>query len=174
MTFLLPGFWVACALLIIAGAAKLRSPAAAVGALRTAGLRTPAVGVRLLGAAEIAIGAFAVARPSVASAATVAVLYAGFALFVLRLLHSRDPAPCGCFGAAGPEVSRMHPGLNVAACAVATASALAPPPGIGWVLRQDPLLALSLAVGMAGAAFAAFLAFTALPAAWRAYEAVRP
>lgn len=155
----------------MAGAAKLRSPSAAVGALGTAGLRVPSTTVRTLGAAEIAIGVLATVRPGTPTAAVVAALYGSFALLVLRLVRSGEGAPCGCFGGAGPRATLAHCALNVVACGAAIAAALAPPPGIAWVVRQDPLVAVSLALGLAGAAFAAYLAFTAFPTAWGAYEA---
>ena len=174
MTALLSGFFVVCALLVVAGAAKLRSPYAAVGALGTAGLRVPSGAVRSLGAAEIAIGALAAVRPSAVTAAAVGFLYGAFAGLVLRLVRSADAAPCGCFGSAGPKASMMHCALNVVACATAIAAAVAPPPGIAWVVQQDPLVAVSVALGLGGAAFAAYLAFTAFPAAWGAYQARPP
>jgi hypothetical protein len=174
LTALLPGFLVACGLLVAAGAAKLRAPSAAIGALGAAGLRVPSAGMRALGAAELAIGSLAAARPSAPTAAAVAALYAAFAVVVLRLVRSGAEASCGCFGTAGSQASPLHAALNAVACAAAIAAAVAPPPGVVWVSTQDPLIAVSLALGLAGSAFGAYLAFTALPGAWRAYGAGRP
>ena len=64
---LTPPFAVVSALLIVAGAAKLRS------------------GERLLGATEVALGTVAVAVPSAIDAALVACAYAVFAGQVIRL-----------------------------------------------------------------------------------------
>jgi hypothetical protein len=171
---LLPFFGVACALLVVAGAAKVRSSASARGALGAVGLNLPSPSIRALGAAEIAIGAAAAFRPTALTGALVAVLYGGFTAFVLLSLRRPNVAPCGCFGAAETEVGPLHAALNAAACAVGIAAAIAPPRGIGWVLGREPLSAVSLALGMAAATFAAYLAFTALPSAWRAYGTGRP
>jgi Methylamine utilisation protein MauE len=166
---LLPWFGVACALLVVAGAAKLRSPAGARGALRAVGLTVPNAAVRTLGGVEIAIGAWAVLRPAALTGALVAALYGGFTAFVVAAMRARDSAPCGCFGAAETELGPVHAALNAVACAVGVAVAIAPPHGIGWMVGQSPLIAAALALGVAGAAYAAYLAFTAFPDAWRAY-----
>jgi len=171
---LLPFFGVACGLLVVAGAAKLRSPSGARGALGAVGLNVPSPAIRALGAAEIAIGSVAAVRPSALTGAMVAALYGVFAAFVVASIRGDRAAPCGCFGAAETEVGPVHGALNVAACAVGIAAAIAPPHGIGWVLGREPVSAVSLALGMMGATFAAYLAFTALPSAWRAYETGRP
>ena len=168
---LLPLFGVACALLVAAGAAKSRSPSAARGALAAVGLTVPNPCIRLLGAAEIAIGGWAALRPTALTGGMVAALYGTFAAFVLASMRAGEAAPCGCFGAADTEIGLMHAALNAVACAVGIAAAIAPPPGIGSVLDREPLVAMSLALGIAGAAFAAYLAFTAFPGAWRAYGA---
>lgn len=171
---LLPFFGVVCGLLVLAGAAKVRSPSSAGEALGAVGLRVPSPGIRALGGAEVAIGTVAATGPTALTAAIVAALYGAFAAFVLVSLRSSTAAPCGCFGAAETEVGPLHAALNMAACAIGAAAAIAPPRGIGWVLGREPLSAASLALGMAAATFAAYLAFTALPSAWRAYGTGRP
>lgn len=166
---LLPFFGVACGLLVLAGAAKLRSPSATVGALSTVGLTTPGPAIRALGAAEIAVGTTAAVRPTALTGALVAALYGAFAAFVFAAMHDDRAAPCGCFGASQTEVGPLHAALNVAACTVGIAAAVSPPRGVGWVLGREPLTAASLALGMVAATFGAYLAFTALPSAWRSY-----
>lgn len=167
MTALFPGFVVVCALLVVAGAAKLRTPSAARDALRDAGLQPAAAAVRLLGATEVVIGAWAAVRPGVLAATLVAVNYGAFGAF---LLVAR-PARCGCFGAGGTDASPAHVILNGLACLVAVAAAVAPPPAIASVLSWPPLIAAPLALGLVAAVVAAYLLFTAFPAAWRAYGA---
>lgn len=166
---LLSTFGVACALLVVAGGAKLRLPSDARSALSTVGIAVPDAAIRSLGLVEIAIGVWAALRPSALTAALVVLLYAGFAVFVLASMRTGKRAPCGCFGAAGTEVGPVHLVLNVAGCAIAVAAALTPPPGLGWIAGREPLTAVSLALGTAAAVIAAYMAFTALPSAWRAY-----
>jgi len=162
-----PGFVVVCALLVLAGFAKLRSPSAASDALSSVALPASRPLVRALGLAELVIGAAAAARPSPVTAGLVAVSYASFCAFVLLA----RPADCGCFGAATVDSGPIHALLNGLACVVAAIAAVVPPPGIGSIVRHDPLIAGSLGLGTAAATFAAYLAFTALPQAWHAYGA---
>jgi hypothetical protein len=171
---LLPWIGVVCGVLVIAGVAKARSPASARDALSAVGLTVPAPVIRGLGVAEIAAGGGAAVWPTAATCALVAALYAGFTLFVLVSMRAPRGAPCGCFGAAETEVGLLHLALNVIACAIGVAAAIAPPRGIGWMLGRAPLTAAPLALGLAAATFAAYLAFTALPGAWRAYGSGRP
>jgi hypothetical protein len=171
---LLPFFGVACGLLVAAGAAKMRSPSSARGALSAAGLQVGGPAIRALGAAEIAVGSVAAVRPTALTGAMVAALYGAFTVFVFASVRGDTAAPCGCFGAAETEVGPVHGALNAAACAVGIAAAIAPPRGIGWVLGREPLTATALALGMVAALCATYLAYTALPSAWRAYGAGRP
>jgi Methylamine utilisation protein MauE len=168
-----PAFAVACALLVVAGVAKLRSPAPARAALGGAGLRVPAGVVRALGAAEIFVGGWALARPDASAGALVALLYGAFAAFGALSMTRRweESVPCGCFGDARTELVPAHVILNGIACVVGVAAALTPPPGIGSILDREPLVASTLALGLAATVVAAYLAFTAFPTAWRAYGA---
>jgi hypothetical protein len=170
---LLVPFTVACTLLVVAGAAKLRWPASTQAVLTATGARIPSPAIRLLAAAEIAIGASAAVRPSAATAALVAVLYGAFAIFALTAMRSAGQVPCGCFGAGLTRVGPVHVALNVAGCATAVAAAVASPPGIRWILGLDFLTAIALGLGTAAAVLAAYLAYTAFPAAWAAYERQR-
>jgi hypothetical protein len=168
---LMPFFDVACALLVVAGVAKLRSPAATRESLAVVGVRLPALAVRALGAAELALGSIAAARPAPVTAGLVALAYGVFAAFVVRLLRLRDrPTGCGCFGDADAGAGATHVTLNIIACVVGVAAAIAPPPGLTWLSGQRPLVVLPLTLGTATAAAAAYLTFTDFPRAWRAYR----
>lgn len=122
--------------------------------------------VRALGGAEVAIGAAAAVRPSSLMAALVALAYGAFCVFVLSGRLTR----CGCFGAVAVGSRVVHVLLNAVACAVAAVAVIVPPPGVGWILARDPLIALPLVLGIAAASVAAYLMFTAFPVAWRAYR----
>src|SRR5579871_1193327 len=90
---------VPAAVLVVAGVAKLRSPGAAVEALRAAGLTAGRVRARAVGAAEALAGAAVLAVPSRPTLVLAALLYAALTVFAVRLLRSGPVASCGCFGA---------------------------------------------------------------------------
>jgi hypothetical protein len=166
---LFPAFAVACALLALAGVAKVRTPQPARDALALIGLRVPAVAIRALGLAEIALGAFAAFRPGPIGAALVAFAYAAFAVTAMLLLRADRGANCGCFGQASSTASLAHVALNVAAGGVGIAAVFAPPPALQWVVTRSPLVAVAVVAGTAAAAFAAYAAFTLFVPAWRAF-----
>lgn len=168
---LVPMFTVACALLVVAGAFKLRDPSAARRSLARLGVSVPAPGIRALGAVEILVGAAALIRPVAVSAALVALAYGGFCVFVALLLRAGGPADCGCFGGGGESVGITHVILNAAACTVAALAAVAPPPGLGWILTRAPLVSVSLILGIGAATFAVYGVFTLFQSAWRSYGA---
>jgi methylamine utilization protein MauE len=169
---LLPAFLVVAALLVVAGAGKLASPEGTQAALDAAGIRVSSGVVWVLGAAEVAVGLVAIWVPGTVSALLVALAYAGFAAFTVRLLRvAGGRVDCGCFGVSGSEVGRMHVALNLVAAAVAAVASVAPPPGAGWILARSPGIAIPLAIGTVGAVYAGYLAFTQLGAAWRSYPA---
>lgn len=166
---LMPVFTVLCALLVLAGVLKVRSPWQAADSLALVGARVPASAVRALGAAEIAVGGVAIVRPSTISAGAVTLAYGIFAAFIAVLRRRGHDVDCGCFGAGGARATWVHVGLNAAACLAAIASTLAPPPGAAWILTRGPVVLTGLLCGLAAAALAAYAAFTLLPDAWRAY-----
>jgi hypothetical protein len=162
---LFPVFVVACMLLVAAGLGKLRSPAGVQDALSGARVRVPRAAVRALGAAEVVLGVGASVRPSPLVAGLVALSYGAFCAFVLL----RRPARCGCFGATAVGGELVHALLNAVACAVAVVAAVVPPPGVGWIFGQEPLIVAPLVLGIAAATLAGYLMFTVFPVAWRAY-----
>lgn len=152
--------WVAAAVLVLAGAAKVRHPAGTVAALAGAGLRASGWPVRLLGVVEVAVGATVLSVGGVAPAAGAALLYAGFAAFVVRQ-RRRAGATCGCFGEERTPVGAGHVTVNVVATVAAVLAALtgAPAP-LAWA-GHDPLTAAGTVVLVALAAWLVRLALTA-------------
>jgi len=168
-----PLVWVPAAVLLVAGAGKLHAPAAAADAMRSAGLPSGTIPARLVGAAEVAVGAAALAVPSAASLGAMALAYALLAGFAVRLLRSSVPvASCGCFGADAPP-SRLHAGFDAAAAVAAAALAFAPPPGLPGQAAGAPLAGVGLVVGCLTAAYAVSLVLRHLPQAAGAYRPVR-
>jgi hypothetical protein len=167
---LLPAFVVACALLVLAGALKLRSPVPARDALARLGLRVPAALMRALGAAEVALGVFAALRPGPLSGGLVAGAYAAFCVTALSLVRADRNADCGCFGRVSSVASWAHVALNAVACALAVAVALMRVPALSWIATRAPLIAATVTIALLAAAYAAYAAFTLLAPAWRAYS----
>ena len=172
MTALLPAFLTAAGVLALAGAAKVRSPAATVAAISAAGLRVSTGAVRALGAGELALAAACALRPSTATALALAIVYLAFAAFVAARLGGGGAAPCGCFGDANAPVTGWHLALDVAAAAIAAAAALAPP---SWdAVPRNAVAAAALAFGVAACVYLVYAAYTALPIVageWRSARA---
>lgn len=136
--------WVAAAVLVVAGAAKVRTPGATSRALRLAGLPDDERLVRLLGAGEVALGLAALLAVPFATLG-VGAAYVAFTVFAVR--QRRDPAAdCGCFGTDATPLTRLHVVVDVAlalGCVlaivvttpvglVATGAVAAPPVGSVW------------------------------------------
>jgi hypothetical protein len=111
-------------LLIPSGLAKLRHPTVSHRALRAVGLPSRLAPVRTFGLLELLTGVSAVVSKAPAAAVAVAVLYAGFAAFVLVVLWKRAPlASCGCFGALDTPPSVLHVAVDAGLAATASLAA---------------------------------------------------
>lgn len=172
---LTPPFLLACVLLVVAGAGKLRSPTAAAAAVAVLGVG-PRLGergrrllVRALALAEIALGAAGALHPSPAPALALACVYVTFALITLRL--GRRRASCGCFGQEGAPASAGQSVLSLSLALVAGLGAVSAPRGLPWLLARPVPSAAILLIGLAGAVVAAALTYTELPRAWAAWGA---
>lgn len=105
----------------------MASPDLTAGALRAARLPHSRSLVRALGLVEVAVGVTGIVLGSVVPAVLAAVLYAGFAWFVVNALRNRLPiASCGCFGAAETPPSINHLVVNAAAVVVMVVAAVFP------------------------------------------------
>jgi hypothetical protein len=156
---------VAALLLAVAGAAKLRSPAAAARAVSV-----PAPLIRVFATGELALAALALVTASVWSSVLIAVLYAGFAGLTLRL--ARAGAACGCFGAERSPASPLQSALSAALAVLAALSAAAGVHGAGWILARPAGTLAVLAIGTAGLLYAIVLAYSELPELWRSWRPV--
>lgn len=157
---------VAALVLIVAGVAKLRAPAPAVGALRELGLPAAALPIRALAMGEIVLGVWALVAPTGVAAIALACCYAAFA--VLALLLARRRAGCGCFGEGDFPASRAQALLSAVLAVASAAAAVSPPHGL---LDRPAGQAVVLVIGIAAAAYATVLAYTQLAAAWSAWSA---
>jgi hypothetical protein len=156
--------------LVVAGAGKLRSPAAAADALRSAGLPSGALPARAAGAAEAVAGALVLVAPSRPSLTLMAGMYAVLGAFAVRLLLAAEPvASCGCFGAEAPP-SPLHAAFDGGAALVAALAAIAPPPGLPELAARAILPGVALVAGCCAAAYAVTLVLGRLPEAMAAYR----
>lgn len=136
-------------LLVPAGIAKLRDPAAAVEALRWRGGRAHGL-VRGIGVGELVLAAAVLVLGTRPLLAALAAVYAAFAVVALR--QRRRGASCGCFGASTAPTSAVHVAFNavLAAAAGLAASAAGPFARLGAPAHLDlPAGQLVLAGGLA-------------------------
>jgi uncharacterized membrane protein YphA (DoxX/SURF4 family) len=133
-------FLAAAALLVVSGGTKLRSVEPTREALRSAGLPGPAWTVGILGATEVVLGVSGLVTEGRPAAATMAVLYLGFAAFVVLARHrGGSAASCGCFGRAEAPPGVLHLMTTLALAVVAAVQASSPGPGLITQLAQSPL-----------------------------------
>jgi Methylamine utilisation protein MauE len=165
---LTPLYVTAAIVLAIAGAAKLRSPAGAAQALSALGVPAGSAAVRAIACGELLLAALCLLRPSAATAAVLALVYASFAGVSTLLARSRSS--CGCFGESDEPASIIQSVLSAGIAVIVLAAAAAGPHGTGWLLGRAPASAAVLAVGIAGCAYAIVLAYRELPQAWGAWS----
>ena len=114
-------------------------------------------------------------EPSSATAITLAIAYACFCLFLLRLIRNGNrELDCGCFGGSGAQATPAHVALNATALAVCAAAAISPPASVTSLVEEGSFTGLTAAVGIVACVYAAYLAFTAWPKAWGAYQSETP
>lgn len=123
----------AAVLLVVAGAPKVLDPGDLVRALRSVGLQSPPMAVRLFAALEVVAGLSAIAVPSGLTVGAVALLHAAFTAFVLlALTRGGVVASCGCFGRADTPPTRAHAAVTGGLALAAGAVAIAPPEQVWW------------------------------------------
>ncbi|MFB9378738.1 MauE/DoxX family redox-associated membrane protein [Kineococcus gynurae] len=132
--------------LAVAGIAKIRRPGPTAVALRREGVPVGPGGVRVLGAAEIAL-AVACLAPLPGAVLLLAVAYLGFSAFVARGLARPGGTAlgCGCFGRDDVPLTRAHLGLTLVLAASAAAAWATGWAGLGPLLAAGPAV-LTLAL----------------------------
>jgi hypothetical protein len=157
-------FLAAATLLVVSGAAKLRSVEPTRKALRSAGLPGPAWAVGILGAGEAALGATGLMTEGRPAAATMAALYVGFAAFVvLARRRGGIEASCGCFGRHDAPPGLPHLMMTLALAAVAVLQAVSPAPGLVTQLGRSPLQTVVVVTYAALATWLVYLVLAVLP-----------
>lgn len=163
-------FYAAAGLLVLAGAAKLLRPVPAAGALRAVGLPAAPGAVRLLGAVEIAVGMWAIGSGSRVAALSLAVVYAGFAGFVVVAMQRAASVSCGCFGRSDAPPGWVHLVIDAAAAGVGVAVAFHPVGSLPAFLDDGPAIGAMFLVYVGLAVYLAYLSLSSLPRS----RAVRP
>jgi hypothetical protein len=155
---------VGSALLLVAGAGKLRDPTNTRQVLRAMDLPSARATVRALAVAEIAIGGGALAFGSPLTAALVAVAYVLFACFIVVLRHRAGPTvSCGCFGSAAINPGITHVAVNVTiALGIAAGIAGGGSLNVSQVVDMSPAGAV-YALGLAALIRLTYVALTVLP-----------
>jgi uncharacterized membrane protein YphA (DoxX/SURF4 family) len=161
-------FLAAGALLVVTGAAKLRSPAPTTAAMHAIGLPARDALTRVIGATEIAValaGAFAGGRVAFVVAAT----YTVFLAVAWRLLTRAPSTACGCIGAHSATVGPAHLATCAASIAVAVVYGAWNGDGVVSVLRAQPFAGVPFAalVGCCAAIVALFMAGVAEGGSWQ-------
>jgi hypothetical protein len=144
------GAWIGAGLLVLAGVAKVRRPAAPGRALVLAGLPGGAAAVRGLGVGEVLVATLGLSVGGPAWALQ-AVVYAGFTAFVARE-RRRPTSSCGCFGEEDVPVTGLHVVVDGLLAVAAGAAAFLGAPGLlavpgelgGWLAL--PLAAVATLV----------------------------
>lgn len=139
--------WIGAGLLLLAGVAKVRAPAAAADSLALAGLPDRPVLARLLGVGEVVLALAVLVTGHVLAAIALALAYAAFTGVSWWLLRT-DQGSCGCFGAVDAPLSRIHVVTNAAVAVAAAGAATAAVP-LPDTMAGTILLAVVVATGAA-------------------------
>lgn len=161
--------WAAALLLVTAGAAKLIRPtptarAAVDSRIPGSAVMTRLWVVRCAGLLEVAVGIAVFLRGGPWAAAVLALTYSALAVVARQLMREGPDRDCGCFGPASEPVSRAHLVVNVLGAAIGLAAVLAPVPGVGPAMIENPWETMVLLAGAVVLSRLGQLAMTTLPA----------
>ena len=151
-------------LLVVSGLPKLSNPASTARALEGIGLPPRRWLGQAVGLVEIVVGVSAIAVGGRAPAAAVALLYAGFAGFILVAMRSSSVKSCGCFGADDTPPSALHLVVDVAAAGFATVLVFNPIGDVTAVMSATPWAGLPLLLLVMVGAWLSLLVLAVLPA----------
>jgi hypothetical protein len=169
-------YFIACGLLVAAGAAKALRPSDTARALAllvpdwvplSGSLRVSRHAVRVVAVVEAVLGLVAMLFPRPLTAALVAASYATFVL-VVAYAHSRGGAlaTCGCFGRPDTPATRLHIAVNVILFLTAALVAARPPDATSVLILLDhqPWLGLPLLFVSGVGVWVTYLALSPLAA----------
>lgn len=151
-------------LLIVSGLPKLSNPASTAQALEGIGLPPRRWLGQAVGVTEIAVGIAAIAIGGRIAAAAVALLYTGFAAFIVVAMRSSSVRSCGCFGTEDTPPSPLHLVIDIAAAGFATALVFSPVGDITAVMGATPWAGVPLLLLVVVGAWLSLLVLTLVPA----------
>lgn len=157
-------FFAISALLMLAGALKLNRPGSTGNALRAMGLPGADWMVRILGASELLIGAWALVSGGRLAAGLVGLAYLVFAGFVaVALRRGTALSSCGCFGRPDTPPSLVHLVVDLAAVSVCGAMVAEPSGGLLQMMLDQPWGGLPFLGWVALLVYLLYVVFTDLP-----------
>lgn len=153
-----------CAVLVVAGLAKLRRPDELAVALAR-WLRAPrsvaTSAVRVLAAVEVAVGSAGMARPGGLAAVLVAMSYAAFTIYVSLLRRAGVAlSSCGCFGEPDTPATRAHVVVTASFALASAVVASSGSAGFSSVLDAQPAGGVPLLLASVVVAALAILVLT--------------
>jgi hypothetical protein len=155
---------VSALLLVLAGAQKVLDPTMTVGALRALRLPSSPLLVRAGSAAELVLGASALAVGGAALWWLVAASYLAFAAFVVAALRQGTMiGSCGCFGREETPPHVIHVALDLALAGLAAATAVRSPASVLEALADHPGTAAGVVALSAASLYLLYAAFVDLP-----------
>jgi hypothetical protein len=167
-----PLFFLAAALLVLAGVVKLLRPNATAQALLDAGLPGSRASARCVGAVEVVVGAWAFAAPAEGGALALGAVYLVFVAFLGYVLRVHpDAGSCGCAGATAVPPSRLHLALDVIAGLAGIAFGVAGPVALGSWLPDLGWVAVPVLAGLGLAGWLSVIVVSEAPAAFRSWVA---
>lgn len=156
--------FIAAVLLVAAGVPKVTEPGDTTRAIRSVGLPASDGLVRAFALVEIAVGVAVVAFGGRFAAALLALLYLGFASFiVLAMTRGGSVASCGCFGKVDTPPTNAHLFLNLGATGIAIAATVSPPPSLVDLLADQPAFGIPFIGFVLIGTWLGYLTLTVLP-----------
>jgi len=157
-------FFMFATLLVLSGIPKLTRPEGTARALAAVGFPARRNLGRAVGVAEIIVGASALVFGGPITAAAMALLYTGFAAFIMVALRSEKAKSCGCFGSDDTPPSLVHLGVDVAAAAVAVMLVVRPIGDLVTTMGETPWAGFPLLLLILIGTWLALLVLALMPA----------
>lgn len=155
---------VACAVLVVGGSAKVRSPEPTFGAMRAIGVPATTAMVRIMGGVEVVIGIIAGVTGWRLALILVSAAYVGFLAFVAAALRSSTAIrSCGCFGSVDSPPSRIHLVIDAVFAVFTMAAAIEGMPSLGALLAGQPMASVPFVLTVGALTYLAFVAMTVVP-----------
>ncbi len=158
-------------LLVVSGLPKLTNPVSTARALEGIGLPPRRWLGQAVGVAEIVVGLSAIAIGGRIPAIAVALLYSGFAIFIVVAMRSSSVKSCGCFGSEDTPPSPLHFFIDIAAAGFAAALIFNPVGDVISVMGATPWAGVPLLLLVLLGAWLSLMVLAVLPAVFEEAKA---